>query len=209
MASKKRKISTSETKPKKKKKYKVEVLNEVLVLPKRKSTSYKSIDNYIRAVYRLNEKKIEEALSVESKNMKTGQIDILKPKDVKGSFKKIIYDYMKEGLSIDNSMKKIQNSTLFLPISEILKRNVIESLKSHKKYNTFRALNRNAEGKFMPFLKENLHWDKEQQLYYYDTAEFEVVVEDENGNLRREKKSKVIIIEWKNSPEELLVYEKD
>lgn len=208
MASKKRKSSTSETKPKKKKKYEVEVLNEFLTLPKRKRTSYASVNNYLNSVYRLNEDTIKEALSVKSTNMKTGEEIVEYPKNIKQSFKELVYGYMDEGLSPEASIKKLQNSTIFLPISEILKRNVIESLKSHKMYNTFRALNRNAEGKFMPFLRENLHWDKDQQLYYYNTAEYEVLVVDENGNLVKRNKSKVIIIEWKNSPEELLVYEK-
>ena len=205
MASKKSK-KVSKGKPKERKKYEVEVIKEVLIIPKR--ADYPNVEDFFNAVYYMNQEKIDQALAVKYKNVKTGKEEVLYPEDRLGSFKNSLYGYMKEGLPPVASLRKLQNSTMFLPIQEIMKRNVMQYLKKHKKYNQFRALNRNAEGKFMPFDRENLKWDPEEHLYYYTTNEYEISVY-ENGNLVKKKTSKMIAIEIDNSPEDVKVYEVD
>lgn len=143
----------------------------------KKRSSYKSVDHWLDSVYRKNKKYIDSKLEGF--------------KNKKASFKQAVKGYMEEdGLSPEASLKAVEKSTLFTPVYERMRKNLIEGMKSHDVYKDFRNLNRSVSGKFLRLDMDRFNWDEEQGVYYYTTTE-----------------GKIIVIEIINSPEQFLVYE--
>lgn len=142
----------------------------------KKRSSYKSVDHWLDSIYRKNRDYIDNKLEG--------------IKNKKASFKNAVKGYMEEGLSPEASLKALENSTIFTPVYERMRKNLIEGMKSHKVYNDFRKLNRSVSGKFLRVDMDRFHWDDEQGVYYYTTTE-----------------GRIIVIEIINSPEQILVYE--
>lgn len=164
----------------------------------RPRSSYASTDSWLNAIYRKHKEQIDNALAVEQIDPKTGSMlfdeegnPVLEyPKNRRKAFKELVQGYIDEGLSDETALKKLQKSTIFTPVAERMKENLISGMKKHKVYNEFRNLNKSVSGKYLAFDRDRLRYDKDMGLYYYTTLE-----------------GKIIVIEWRNSPEVILIYE--
>lgn len=133
---------------------------------KKAKNKYKNTDAWLNAVYRNNKTIIDKELS----GTKLGP---------KGTFKKIVHEYMEEGLTPTRAVSALARSTTFTPKTERMRNNVWSGLKGDKAaYKEFRELTK-EKGKYTTFDRDKMIWDKSQSLYIY------------NG---------VITISFKNSP---------
>lgn len=142
----------------------------------KKRSSYKSVDHWLESVYRKNKDRIDTTLEG--------------IKNKKASFKNAVKGYMDEGLSPEASLKALENSTIFTPVYERMRKNLIEGMKTNKVYNEFRKLNRSASGRFLKVDLDRFNYDEEQGVYYYTTTE-----------------GTIILIEILNSPEQWIITE--
>lgn len=123
---------------------------------KKAKNKYKSTDKWLDAVYRNNKSTIDKELAFAGK-----------PKSV---FKKMVQEYMDEGMSPTKAVSTIARSTLFTSEKERLQNNFYEGLKGDKAaYKTFRELTKD-KGKYSKFDIEKLNWDKADKVYKYDNV---------------------------------------
>lgn len=121
---------------------------------KKAKNKYKSTDAWLNAVYRNNKAVIDKELS----GTKVGP---------KGTFKKIVREYMETGLSPTKAVSALARSTTFTPKTERMRNNLWSGLKGDKAaYKEFRELTK-EKGKYTKFDRDQLVYDKSQKLYIY------------------------------------------
>lgn len=124
---------------------------------KKAKNKYKSTDAWLNAVYRNNKAVIDRELS----GTKQGP---------KGTFKKIVQEYMQEGLTPTKAVSALARSTTFTPKTERMKTNFWSGIKGDKAaYKEFRELTK-EKGKYTKFDRDQLVYDKSQKLYIYGGA---------------------------------------
>lgn len=138
---------------------------------KRNKTKYKSTENWLNAMYNNNKDFIDSKLE------NTGNMS------KKKQFKNLVKEYMDEGYSPTQAVKKLEKSTIFTPEVDRFNENAWKGLKSDKEaYNTFRQLTK-KNGRFTKINREELQYDKDIRGYIY------------NG----------VVIKFSNSPYEVIV----
>lgn len=121
---------------------------------KKAKNKYKNTDAWLNAVYRNNKAIIDKELSFAGK-----------PKTV---FKKMVQEYVDEGMSPKKAVSTIAKSTLFTSEKERLQSNFYEGLKGDKDaYKEFRELTK-ERGRYSKFDIDKLSWDKTDKVYRYD-----------------------------------------
>lgn len=117
---------------------------------------YKTTDLWIDAVYRNNKDIIDKELASAGKP--------------KSTFKRIIKEYIDEGMSPTKAMNTLARSTIFTPEVERLKTNFYEGLKGNKAaYTAFRTLTK-ENGRYTKFDINKVKWDKTEGHYVYNNA---------------------------------------
>ena len=133
---------------------------------KHSKSYYKSTEGWLDAVYRNNKAIIDKELAgVSGKSPKT-------------VFKKIIGEYMEEGMSSTKAMKTLARSTIFTTEKERLLNNFYEGLKGDKDaYKEFRELTK-EKGRYSKFDPNKLVWNKVDKVYTYNDS---VIISYENS----------------------------
>jgi hypothetical protein len=107
---------------------------------KRKS-KYKDLNRYLDAVYRANKELIDEKILNEEELELASNRDILAKQNKKTLFKTYIKEYMDEGYTVDQALKKASYSRVFTEYVELAQENTLEGLKEYKEaYKQFREL---------------------------------------------------------------------
>lgn len=96
------------------------------------------------------------------------------------SFKQIIKDNMEEGMSLNESVEKLQNSSLFTSSWERFDRKLKQELKANGLWKQVRELNK-QNGKYAKF---NPVWSKTQKVYTFGEGYY---------------------IDFKNSPKSIII----
>lgn len=121
---------------------------------KKAKNKYKNTDAWLNAIYRNNKDVIDKELG----GTKLG---------AKRTFKKIVQEYMAEGLTPTKAVNALARSTTFTPKAERMLNNVWSGLKGDKAaYKEFRELTK-EKGKYTKFDRDKMVWDKSQSLYVY------------------------------------------
>lgn len=102
-------------------------------------TKYKSLDKYLDAIYRQNKELIDRrVLNEEDLKLATNREKLMR-QSKKKIFKDFVKDYMEEGNTVDQALKKLSNSRTFLDYEDLAKDNMLDALKRDKEaYKRFR-----------------------------------------------------------------------
>lgn len=120
---------------------------------------YKDVDAWLNAVYRNNKETIMSGLADESG---------VPRKNTKATFKAMVKEFMKEGLSPTKAVKTIARSTLFTSDAERIRLNAYGSLTKDKSvYKAFREYTK-EKGRYTKFDEGKMVWDKSQGIYIYN-----------------------------------------
>ena len=105
----------------------------------RTKSKYKSLDGYLDSIYKQNKELIDrKILTEEGLNLATNRAKLLK-QSKKKMFKEFVKDYMDEGKTVDEALKKLSNSRQFMDYEDLARENMRDSLKRDKEaYKSFR-----------------------------------------------------------------------
>lgn len=105
----------------------------------RTKSKYKSLDKYLDSIYKQNKELIDrKILNEEDLKLATNRDKLLKQSKRK-MFKEFVKDYMDEGNTVDQALKKLSNSRQFMDYEDLAKDNMLEALKRDKEaYKRFR-----------------------------------------------------------------------
>ena len=117
--------------------------------------SYKNTDEWLNAVYIKNKKLIDSKIET------TGDTD-------KGeTFKSLVNEYIEEGYSPKQAVKKLEKSTIFTDVKDRLKQNAYTAIKNDKAaFKQFRELTKN-NGKYSTVDVDKFQYDKDTNSYTY------------------------------------------
>lgn len=138
---------------------------------RRSRLRYKSTDAWIDAVYRNNKELIDEKFNVSEHYVSNKLL-----------FKRLVKEYIRQGLTPEQGVKTLSRSTIFTPTYERMQMNAYSGLVSDKEalYNFRKAVGFKTKLDLTKF-----RYDKQQKVYFYgDTG---------------------IYLSFKNSPKEVLV----
>ena len=117
--------------------------------------SYKNTDEWLNAVYSKNKKFIDSKIET------TGDTD-------KGEvFKSLVNEYIEEGYSPKQAVKKLEKSTVFTDVKDRLKQNAYTAIKHDKEaFKQFRELTKN-NGRYTTVDVDKFQYDKDTGNYIY------------------------------------------
>ena len=148
----------------------------------RTKNKYKNLDRYLDSIYKQNKELIDrKILNEEDLALATNRAKLMK-QSKKRLFKDYVKEYMDEGHTVDQALKKVSNSRTFLDYEDLARDNMLEGLKEDKEaYKRFRELTK-VKGRYTKI----------------DTSKFEYIGNNEYayGN---------VIVSFKNSPKETIV----
>lgn len=148
-----------------------------LLSAKKAKSKYKSTGKWLDAVYRNNKSLIDEKIQTPEAGTSKQKV-----------FKNLVKEYMDEGYTAKQSVKKVSRSTIFTTTKERLQANAYEGLIDDKEaFKKFRELTK-SKGKYQKIEMDKFIYDKETHSYIYDDK---------------------IKISYSNSPEEVIVEELD
>lgn len=153
----------------------------------RNKSKFKDLDRYLDSIYRNNKEMINDSgLFKDDEGHPIDMGVIINNKKVKSKkeiFKQTVKEYMEEGMSADQALKKVSNSMNFTEYKELAHTNLYEALKDDRDaYRKFRELTKDEKGRFTKV----------------DFTQFEYIGNNEYqyGN---------VIISFTNSPEEIII----
>ena len=118
-------------------------------------SKYKNTSTWLDAVYRNNKELIDSKLETTGNTSK------------KQVFKKLVNEYMSEGFSPTQAVKKLEKSTVFTDVKDRLKQNAYTAIKSDKEaYKEFRELTKN-KGRYSKVELDKFQYDKDTGNYIY------------------------------------------
>lgn len=118
-------------------------------------SKYKNTDKWLDAVYRKNKDYIDSRLETTGNTSK------------KQVFKKLVNEYMSEGYSPTQAVKKLEKSTVFTDVKDRLKQNAYTAIKNDKEaYKEFRELTKN-KGRYSKVELDKFQYDKDTGNYVY------------------------------------------
>lgn len=105
----------------------------------RKKGKYKTLDKYLDSIYRQNKELIDrKILNEDDLALATNRAKLLK-QSKKSMFKDYVKEYMDEGHTVDQALRKVSNSRTFLDYEDLAKDNMLEGLKADRDaYKRFR-----------------------------------------------------------------------
>ncbi len=104
-------------------------------------SKYKDLNRYLDAVYRANKEFIDNRILTESELELASNREILEKQSKKTLFKNYIKEYMDEGYTVDQAIKKASYSRVFTEYVDLAHENLLQGLKEDKKYyKKFREL---------------------------------------------------------------------
>ena len=116
---------------------------------------YKNTNTWLDAVYRNNKELIDSKLETTGNTSK------------KQVFKKLVNEYMSEGYSPTQAVKKLEKSTVFTDVKDRLKQNAYTAIKNDKEaYKEFRELTKN-KGRYSKVELDKFQYDKDTGNYVY------------------------------------------
>lgn len=130
-------------------------------------SKYKNTEAWLDAVYRNNKEYIDSKIIVTSTR-----------ESKKAIFKRMVGEYMEEGLSPTKALKTVSKSSVFVPYKERAVSNAYTALKADKlAYQQFRELTKSG-GKYTKIDMGKFVWDPDQKVYVYDN---EVIIRFDNS----------------------------
>ena len=118
-------------------------------------SKYKNTSTWLDAVYRNNKELIDSKVETTGNTSK------------KQVFKKLVSEYMAEGFSPTQAVKKLEKSTVFTDVKDRLKQNAYTAIKSDKEaYKEFRELTKN-KGRYSKVELDKFQYDKDTNSYTY------------------------------------------
>lgn len=148
----------------------------------KKINKYKNLDAYLNSIYRQNKDLIDSRyLTEEDLALATNREKLLKTSK-KTAWKNHVKEYMEEGYSVDEALKKVSNSRVMMDYEDLARNNALDGLKEDKEaYKKFRELTK-VKGKYTKIDSRKLTYIGNNEYAY------------EN-----------VVISFKNSPEEIIV----
>lgn len=148
----------------------------------KRKNKYKSIDQYLDAVYRKNKQLIDEKVLNDEDLALASNRDKLLKTSKRTAFKNWVKEYMDEGYSVDQALKKVSNTRVFTDYTELAQNNLMDALKADKEaYKEFRELTK-EKGKYTKIDSTRFTYLGHNEYSY--------------GN---------IVVSFKNSPKEIIV----
>ena len=118
-------------------------------------SKYKNTSTWLDAVYRNNKELIDSKVETTGNTSK------------RQVFKKLVNEYMAEGFSPTQAVKKLEKSTVFTDVKDRLKQNAYTAIKSDKEaYKEFRELTKN-KGRYSKVELDKFQYDKDTGNYTY------------------------------------------
>ena len=116
---------------------------------------YKNTSTWLDAVYRNNKELIDSKVETTGNTSK------------RQVFKKLVNEYIAEGFSPTQAVKKLEKSTVFTDVKDRLKQNAYTAIKSDKEaYKEFRELTKN-KGRYSKVELDKFQYDKDTGNYTY------------------------------------------
>lgn len=118
-------------------------------------SKYKNTSTWLDAVYRNNKELIDSKVETTGNTSK------------KQVFKKLVNEYIEEGYSPTQAVKKLEKSTVFTDVKDRLKQNAYTAIKNDKEaYKEFRELTKN-KGRYSKVELDKFQYDKDTGNYIY------------------------------------------
>ena len=118
-------------------------------------SKYKNTSTWLDAVYRNNKELIDSKVETTGNTSK------------RQVFKKLVNEYIAEGFSPTQAVKKLEKSTVFTDVKDRLKQNAYTAIKSDKEaYKEFRELTKN-KGRYSKVELDKFQYDKDTGNYVY------------------------------------------
>ena len=143
---------------------------------------YKSLDKYLDSIYKQNKELIDRKILNEDELQFAPNRAKLMKQSKKKLFKDYVKEYMDEGHSVDQALRKVSNSRTFLDYEDLARENALDGLKE----------DREAYKKFRELTKEKGRYTK------VDVARLEYLGHNEYAYGS-------VIISFKNSPKQIVV----
>lgn len=119
-------------------------------------SKYKNTNTWLDAVYRNNKELIDNKVETTGNTSK------------KQVFKKLVNEYIEEGYSPTQAVKKLEKSTVFTDVKDRLKQNAYKAIKNDKEaYKEFRELTKN-KGRYSKVELDKFQYDKDTGNYVYE-----------------------------------------
>ena len=119
-------------------------------------SKYKNTSTWLDAVYRNNKELIDSKVETTGNTSK------------RQVFKKLVNEYIEEGYSPTQAVKKLEKSTIFTDVKDRLKQNAYTAIKNDKEaYKEFRELTKN-KGRYSKVELDKFQYDKDTGNYIYE-----------------------------------------
>ena len=151
-----------------------------------KSSKYKTIEGYLRRVYRDNKELIDASLPDSIKDKRKSFVESVKDELKYGNKMKRVGDRVKYSphKTVTSALRQVGRSEVYLPPAERFKQNAMKGLKSSGNYRVFRELTRDKKtGRYTAFDPSKMKYQGKGTYSYGD-----------------------VTIKYENSPKKVKVY---